>query len=350
MRVGETPFDRRKGSSDVGRVHRVVQRTRAAGLPETDATVKAILGSKQRAVTRKGHVVADHAAIVIDIAADAGTRVVGVGTCRAAGRQAEPDAPRIVHQHVALDNRIPTAAPHVDAVFGKPAVAPEPLDPVVADRPIARLVRVDTPRVAAAIDGPHPRATRVGQLDVRAGDFAAVRIVDLGGMGVDLDRLLARIDNVHVVDACVQRVPTVRRDHVNGMRARPAQRQVGDRHVGGRYRHDLGDDIVPVDDDGIAAPTGGSERHAGHVDPEGLSVQVIGAIREQDRIAGSGPVDRADQRRHCGHVHDVSRGRRQRGAKTGGLDRRHSHGGERLRHGCMGRRAEKECESREQQR
>ena len=67
---------------------------------------------------------------------------------------------------------------------------------VVPDHPVARGVGVDAACVAVVAD---VRPASVGQLDARAGDGTVVDEI-AGVRGVDLDGLLAGIDDVDVVD------------------------------------------------------------------------------------------------------------------------------------------------------
>ena len=65
--------------------------------------------------------------------ASARARIVRIGTRGSACSQPKAHAARVIAQHVALDHCVAAAAPEVDAMFGKPAWAPELLDQVVAD-------------------------------------------------------------------------------------------------------------------------------------------------------------------------------------------------------------------------
>ncbi len=119
----------------------------------------------------------------------AGTGVVRIGAPVAAGRQAKADAPRVVAQHVALDEGVATSAPEVNAVFRKAVFAPEPLDPIVVDNPPSSLMGIHTSRIATVAD---VRSPRVRQLDARTRNDPVVRIIAIRGW-VDLDRLLTGI-------------------------------------------------------------------------------------------------------------------------------------------------------------
>ena len=198
----------------------------AVRLLEADAGVETVLGGEQFRV-RGGHeVVADDA---VDVAHEIhpGVGVVRVGARGAGAPEAVADAAGAVDDHVLLDHRVTAALPEVDAVFGQTPVAPEAIDVVASHYPAPGLVHVDAAGVTVVAN---LSAAEVGELDSAALDGPVVDVAHTGR--VDLDRLLAGVDDAQVVDqdAGDRGARTVDLDRVVvGI----AQGEVGDGHVRG---------------------------------------------------------------------------------------------------------------------
>jgi len=126
----------------------------------------------------------------------------------------------------------------------------------------------------------------VGQLDVRAGNKAAVGEVSPVFIRVDFDRLFGGIDDVDVVDEGVLSVPIRGGDHVDRVGVGPLQGQVGDRHIGSSDGDHLCRLIVAIYDRRLTIPAGRAQCHAGGVDPQVGPVQFISAIGNADGSVG----------------------------------------------------------------
>ena len=171
-------------------------------------------------------------------------------------------------------------------MLGQIRVAPEADDGVVADHPVARAVSVDATRVtgrAGAGVALHLLAAGRGELEVGAGDLAAVR-VDAVVMVVDLDGLLARVEQAHAVDARAVGGRLVRGD-VNGVKPRALDRDLGHGHAA------RAPDVDEATARGVVAAV---QHHRARVaalapkgdvvvlDPERGAGEVVGPILEQD--------------------------------------------------------------------
>jgi hypothetical protein len=68
-----------------------------------------------------------------------------------------------------------------------------------------------------------------------------------------------------------------------------AQGEIGNGDVGGGDLDNLGCHVVAVEDDGLAVAAGRAEGDVPHVEAEVNTVQVVGAVGDEDGLAGTAP-------------------------------------------------------------
>jgi len=200
----------------------------AVRLGDGDSSVEAVRRRQQVAVGSCHEVIADNAVDVV-LETDTGVGVIRVGTTGPARGEAESDTACAVDDDVLFDQGVTAALPEVDAVLGQAGVAPEAFDAVAADHPALSLVDVDAPGVASALIRIDMGAADVGELDRTALDGAVVDVAV--NDRVDLDRLLARVNDAQVMDEdSTDRIAGGTAD-VDRVVEGTHQGEIGDRHI-----------------------------------------------------------------------------------------------------------------------
>ena len=86
---------------------------------------------------------------------------------------------------------------------------PKPFDGIIVDDPSPGPVCVYSASVATPVNIPDVRTPGVGQFDARARDHPVIWKVGPGAVGIDLDGLLAWVNDVNVVDESIECVRAV---------------------------------------------------------------------------------------------------------------------------------------------
>ncbi len=206
--------------------------------------------------------------------------------------QAEPDSTRAIPNAVALDQRVATAPPEMNRVLRQAGRTPESLELVVVHVPPGRGVRVDPPGVAVGDERP----ALLGHLEAGAPHDAVVHR-EPGAALVDLDRLLPRIDDPHVVHDRPRHHPVGLPDDVNGMPHRPLHGQVRDHDVAGGHEERLLRHEPPVDHHGIPIPRRPANSDPIRVNPHAVhrvaarhDVLAVGQHERRPRLSGGDHV------------------------------------------------------------